>query len=119
MNITDPEMAEKMRRALKIGDDLFNLDDIEAGLKSGELQGHVEGDTWAITQVHQWPRKKAVNVLFVVGSLDNSLKMEEKVTQFAREQGATLLTAVGRGGWWQVRTPGWKIVGNLYSKVIK
>ena len=118
MKITDPVMADKMRRALKIGDDLFNLEDIEAGLASGDLQGHVEGDTWAITQVHQWPRKKAVNVLFVVGSLENSLKIETKVSEWAKEQGATLLTAVGRGGWWQHKTPGWKVVGNLYSKVI-
>jgi hypothetical protein len=107
-----------MRRALKRGDDLFSLDDIEAGLMSGDLQGHVEGDTWAITQIHQWPRKKAVNVLFVVGSLQNSLKLEAKVETWAKEQEATLLTAVGRGGWWQYRTPNWKIVGNLYSKVI-
>ena len=118
MNITDPAMADKMRRALKQGDDLFNLDDIEAGLTTGDLQGHVEGDTWAITQIHQWPRKKAVNVLFVVGSLDNSVKLENRIESWARDQNATLLTAVGRGGWWAFRTPGWKIVGNLYSKVI-
>ena len=118
MKIIDPIMADKMRRALKVGDDLYNLDDIEAGLASGDLQGHVEGDTWAITQIHQWPRKKAVNVLFVVGSLENSLKLEAKVEAWAKEQGATLLTAIGRGGWWSHRTPNWKIVGNLYSKVI-
>jgi len=118
MNITDPVMVDKMRRALKVGGDLFSLDDIESGLTSGDLQGHVEGDTWAITQVHQWPRKKAVNVLFVVGTLENSVKLENKLEAWAKEQGATLLTAVGRGGWWSFRTPGWKIVGNLYSKVI-
>ena len=118
MKITDPEMAEKMRRALKVGDDLFNLEDIEAGLASGVMQGHVEGDAWAVTQIHQWPRKKAVNILFVVGSLENSLKLEAKVEMFAKMQNATLLTAVGRNGWWQHKTPGWRIVGNLYSKVI-
>jgi len=118
MKITDPEMAKKMQRALRIGGCLYTLDDIEAGLQSGELQGHVEGDTWAITQVHQWPQRKAVNVLFVIGSLENSLKLEEKVESWAKSKDATLLTAIGRGGWWMHRTPGWKMVGNLYSKGI-
>jgi len=118
MNISDPIMAEKMHKALRIGGDLYNFDDVMADLQSGRMQGHVEGDTWAVTQVHQWPRRKAVNVLFVVGSLENSLKLEAKVEAWAKSIDAELLTAVGRGGWWQHRTPGWKIVGTLYSKDI-
>jgi len=107
-----------MARALKCGDNLYDLHDIDTALKQGHMQGHVEGDTWAVTQVQQFPKRKAVNVLFVVGSLENSLKLEAKVEAWAKDIGADLLMAVGRGGWWQFRTPGWRMIGTLYSKDI-
>jgi hypothetical protein len=118
MNIIDPVMLRKMARALKLGDNLYTLDDIEAQLATGNMQGHVEGDTWAITQVHDYPNRKAVNILFVVGTLENSLKLEAKVESWSKDIGADLLMAIGRGGWWQFRTPGWRMIGTLYSKDI-
>lgn len=116
ITIINPDMKKKMDRALRSGDGLYSLEDVEAGLKSGNMQSHVEGDTWAITQVQQWPRRKAVHVLFVVGTLENSVKLEAKVESWAKDIGADLITAIGRGGWWLHKTPGWRIVGTLYSK---
>jgi hypothetical protein len=118
MRITDPKMQKKFEKVLGMSNNLFNLEDIREGLQSGNMQSHAEGDTWAITQVHEWPRRKAVNILFVVGSLSNSLKLEQKIEAWAKEIGADLVTAVGRDGWWNKHTPGWKKVGTLYSKDI-
>jgi hypothetical protein len=109
-------MAAKMNEALKASGDVYDLIDIQDLLKDGMMQGHVEGDTWAITQVHDWPKKKSVNILYVVGSLENSIRLEGKITEWAKEIGADFITAVGRDGWWERRTPGWKKVGTLYSK---
>ena len=117
--ITDPFMAEKMKRALKIANNVYTLDDIMDHIKSGKMQGHVEGSTWAITQVHEFPRKKAVDILYVVGSLESSLKLENKIEHWARELGADLLTATGRSGWWDFRTLGWKRNGVVYAKELK
>ena len=116
--INNAEIMKKMERALKISGNLYRMEDILMEMEKGNLQGHVEGDTWAVTQVHIYPNRKAVNVLFAVGSLENSLKLEPKVEAWAKEQGATLLTATGRGGWWQHRTPGWRVVGTMYAKDI-
>lgn len=116
--VTDPAMLAKMLRALKLGDNLYTLDDIVEEMGKGNLQGHVEGDTWAVTQVHKFPNRKTVNVLYVVGSLENSIRLEAKVEEWAKSIGATLLTATGRGGWWQHRTPGWRITGTMYAKDI-
>ena len=118
MNITDPEMLRKMEKALRLGGNFYTLDDIQAGIMAGDLQGHVEGDTWAITQVQQYPQRKVVNVMFVVGSIPHAAKLEEKIGIWAKELGATLITATGRDGWWAHRTPGWKMMGALYSKDI-
>lgn len=116
MIITDKEMRKKMERALSIGGNLYSLDDIEKDLKDGKLQGHVEGDTWVLTQVHDWPQRRVVNILYVVGSMDNAVALEAKIEQWAEDVGASMLTAVGRDGWWDCRTPGWEKVGTLYSK---
>jgi hypothetical protein len=116
MKITDPVMQKKMNKALKINGDVFNLDDIRESLRIGKMQGHVEGDTWAITQVHEWPRKKSVNILYVIGSLENSIQLESKITEWAKGIGANFITAIGRDGWWKHRTSGWKKLGVLYSK---
>jgi len=116
--ITDPEMKKKMDRALSISGNLFTLDDIKEHLSDGRMQGHVEGDTWALTQIHDWPQRRTVNIMYVVGSVENSITLEAKIEEWAKKVGANLITAVGRDGWWERRTPGWKKVGVMYSKEI-
>jgi len=118
MIITDQAMLMKMERALRSGNDLYDLDDIQEKLIVGDMQSHVEGNTWAVTEVHDWPRRRSVNILFVVGYLGDSLRLEKKIIDWAKDIGADLITAIGRDGWWEYRTPGWKKMGTLYSKDI-
>ena len=117
MSIAD-KMLGRLARALKQAGDMFNLDDIQKALRLGTMQGHVENDTWAITQIHDWPRRRTANILFVVGDMEDALKLEAKIEEWALGVGANRITAVGRDGWWEFRTPGWKKVGTLYSKDI-
>ena len=118
MKITDPEMAKKMERALSLGLDLYDLDDIEKALVSGSLQAHTVGETLIITRIGVWPKRKSVDIQFVVGHLDEALKAEEEIINWAKLIGANLLTAIGRDGWWENHTAGWKKVGTLYAKEI-
>ena len=118
MKITDEAMERKMERALAASDNLFSMDDIDEHLREGKMQGHVEGDTWALTQVQDWPQRRAVNIMYVVGSIRDSVALEAKIEEWAKGVGANLITAVGRDGWWEFKTPGWKRVGTLYSKEI-
>ena len=116
MIIHDAFMLKRMERALKLGGDLFSLEDIAKELNEGTMLGHVENDTWAVTRVHDWPRKRSVDVLFVVGNLEGSLLLEKKIADWAKSQNASLITATGRDGWWKYRVDGWKKTGTLYSK---
>jgi hypothetical protein len=111
-------MLKKMARALRQADDMYDLGDIEIGLKTGNMQGHVEGNTWAITQVHDYPKKRTVNILFVIGELEDSVKLEAKIEEWAKSVDADLITAIGRDGWWEHRVPGWRKLGTLYAKDI-
>jgi hypothetical protein len=116
MKVTDPKMLEKMKKALTSSGDLFTLGDIAEHLKDGRMQGHVEGNTWAITQIHRWPNKISVNILYVVGNIEESVQLEQKISKWAKDMGADFITAIGRDGWWEHRLPGWDKVGILYSK---
>ena len=118
MIITDEAMRKKMDRALALGGNLFTIDDIDEYLIRGKMQGHVEGNTWALTQVHDWPRRRDVNILYVAGFMEDAVALEAKIEKWAKSIGAKAITAVGRDGWWEWRTPGWKKVGTLYSKGI-
>ena len=114
--ITDPLMVKRMTKALEMAGNVYTLDDVIDQVKKGSLQGHVDGDTWAITQVQDFPRKKVVDILYVIGYLDDSLRMEKKIEDWAKGLGASMLTAAGREGWWNFRTPGWKQTGTMYAK---
>lgn len=118
MIIIQEKMVLKVARALNQANNIYSLEDIDNALRNGDMQSHAFGDTWGVTQVHQWPQRKAVNILFVVGNLSGSLMLEGKIERWAKSIGADLMTAVGREGWWEHRTSGWKKTGVLYSKDI-
>ena len=112
------DMVVKMDRALRSGGYLYDMDDIAAAIFNGSMQGHVEGQTWGITQVHEWPKKKSVNILFIVGDLREAMVLEKRIEEWARSIRASVITAIGRDGWWEHRTPGWQKIGTMYSKDI-
>jgi hypothetical protein len=118
MIIPDPKMVAKMNKAIALGGNLFSIEDIFEYLKDGRMQSHAEGDTWVITQIHDWPRKRSVNLLYTVGNIKEASKLEEKITIWAKSIGADTITAIGGDGWWKYRLPNWKKVGTLYSKDI-
>lgn len=112
-------MLKRMQRALKLGGDIYTLDDIGEEMHKGNMQGHVENGTWAVTRIHDWPQKRTVDIVFVVGNLEDSLELEGKVCNWAKDIGADMVTATGREGWWKYHTPGWNKMGVLYAKELK
>lgn len=118
MRILDPAMAKKMERALRQGQNLHDIDDIGNALMTGHMQAHTIGETLAITQVNDWPHRRSVNILYVVGNLDEAVAMDEHLTEWAKGVGANLITFTGRDGWWKFNHTGWKKVGVKYAKEI-
>jgi len=118
MNAIDPKMRAKVKKALACANNTYDFDDIMNCLRQGTMQGHVVGDTWALTQVHDWPQRRSVNIMFVIGDMKDLPELEQKVTQWAKDNGADLITAMGRDGWQSMMHDGWKAVGTLYSKDI-
>lgn len=108
--------AEAAERALKKQGGFFILADIMEGVKTGEFQSHANGDSWAITRIARYPRKTALEIVFMIGEAEELKALEEEVVKFARDHGATIGYAIGRKGYTDKAFPGWKMVAALFIK---
>lgn len=114
--VTDYKMREKLEKVLQMSGDLYTLDDIVALIKEGKMQGFTNGDSWVITQVNDFPRRKVLEIAFVIGYVGDAIGALPEIYEYARKVGATRVTAFGRDGWWGYHQPGWNRVGTMYAK---
>jgi hypothetical protein len=114
--ITRADMRLKVERALHDGGDLYTFDDIMALIKEGKMQSFTCGDTWIVTQVNEFPRKKVLEIALVVGNIWEAIEFLPEIYDYARQVGATRVTGFGRDGWWEHHDAGWKKVGTMYAK---
>lgn len=117
MNITDEKMRAKFERALRMSGDLYTFDDIMDNILDGRMQSFVQGDTWIITQVNEFPRRKVVNILLVVGHIGDAIQALQQIHEFAQRIDATMImAALARDGWEAYKQPGWKCIGRVYTR---
>jgi hypothetical protein len=114
-------MERKMQRWLRDMNHLYTPDDIMEEIEKGTLQSHTFGNTWVITAVHEWPRRKSVHIDLVVGTLEDAIAAEPQVCAWARSIGADLITGSGRPGWnfYRDYVDGWRMNGYQYSKDLR
>ena len=109
----------KLARALKLAGDLYTVQDILAEIADSKMQSFVEGNTWAITEVHTFPNKKVLDITYVVGDLEDAEKLHDRVIEFAKSIDASLVRAFGRIGWEKhAINNGWLLAGQTYHKEI-
>ena len=105
----------KLKRVLARAGDLYTLDDIRTELAGNTMQSFVEGESVAITRIAIYPRAKVVEVLAVVGKLDEARILHDRILIFASEVGARVIQAYGRYGWLHdAQRRGWKIIAENY-----
>ena len=105
----------KLERVLSRMGDLYRVSDILEAISARRMQSFVEGESIAITRIASYPRAKAVEVLAVVGSLDDARVLHDRVLEFAAREGATAIIAYGRPGWADdARRRGWKVKAKNY-----
>ena len=105
----------KLKRVLARMGDLYTLNDILSALAKNEMQSFVEGESVALTRIAIYPRAKVVEVLAVVGKLDEARILHDRILIFASEVGARVIQAYGRQGWLHdAQRRGWKIIAENY-----
>lgn len=92
-------MEEKLQRAFAEMGHTHDLEDIVALVREGAMQSFVVRDTWAVTQILDFPKKRVLEVVLIVGNLDAVEEVFEQVFAFAKEQACDFVRAFGRGGW--------------------
>ena len=73
----------KLKRVLARAGDLYTVQDILDELDANKMQSFVEGESVAITRIALYPRCKVVEVLAVVGKVDEARVLHDRVLIFA------------------------------------
>lgn len=95
----------------------YTLQDVLDCIAAGTMQSFGKGDTWVVTQIHAFPRKKVLEIFLVIGDLADAQALEPEVEAFARAQGVSSLTTWGtRDGWGRIRTKGWEDLGHVFER---
>jgi hypothetical protein len=113
-------MTDRMVQLQKALDQMGNthsLEDILALIDSGEMQSFAQGDTWAVTQIVDFPRKRILELFLIVGDLKDFRGLYNLILAFAEEQGCALLRGYGRFGWEPyAKANGWANGARIYLK---
>jgi len=94
--------------ALKHTHGTHTFDDIVAGCYTGRFR--LWSRKWAcvVTEIHDYPQKRAVNIFLAGGDLDVIRDGMPDVAEYAKAIGATELTMTGRSGWLRaLASQGW------------
>lgn len=99
----------KMARVLDRMGGLYTLNDILTRIADGRMQSFVVNNSWAITEVQDFPRARQLQLVAYVGDLADVDALHEKILAYADEVNASLLSTYGRMGW--LREGSWQRLG--------
>lgn len=110
-----PFYHRKLERALAHSGGLYSLGDILEGIDNGTMQSWVEGNSWAITQISIYPRRRLLEIVAAIGDLGDCRILHGRILAFAKEVKVDLVAAYGRRGWARdAERNGWKIKTTSY-----
>jgi hypothetical protein len=103
------ELQRRLKKALAVGGNTHEPEDVAAAVERGEMQAWVNGDSLVITEVVHYPRVSVVNIVIAVGKLSEVMALQPAIEGFAREHKCQALRMEGRKGWERVLPHhGWK-----------
>lgn len=111
MNVLAPHpYVKKLERVLDRMGSLYTTQDILSEVRAGRMQMFAERDSIAVTKIVNFPRAKVVEIMAVVGNLDDLRQLHDRILIFAAEIGASVIQAYGRKGWLEdAYRRGWRV----------
>ena len=112
---------QKLARVLDHMGSTYLVSDILTAISDGKMQSHVVNNSWAITQVQDFPRARQLQLLAMVGDLADLDPMHDKILAYANAANVSLLATHGRLGWLRegsFKRLGWRLKARsqLYQK---
>ncbi len=74
---------------------LYTFDDIMDLIHQGKMQSFAVGDSWAVTQIAEFPRKKVLDIVFMIGNFPELQRMEADAIKYAIENNCDMVMANG------------------------
>ena len=110
-----PLYHRKLQRALDRQGGLYALSDILEQIADGRMQSWVHNNSWAVTQISIYPRRRLLDIVAVVGDLGDCRILHAKLVKFANEMDVDLIASYGRRGWARLgQSLGWKVLSESY-----
>lgn len=112
-------VKQKLDRALAISGNAYTFEDILHEIHEGRMQSFAEGESWAVTQIVDFPRKRYVEIVFAIGNLDELKTIYPRIEDFAKAHMADGLRAFGRPGWmrqFNIDKHGWAETTRVYVR---
>jgi hypothetical protein len=109
----------KLARALDRMGGIYHVSDVLKAISEDRMQGFADGDSWAVTQVVDYPRARVMDVLAVVGDLGACRRLHDRILEYAARNDITFVQAYGRRGWMpDAKSHGWRVktTSFLYQK---
>lgn len=97
---------------------LYDFEDILTAIENGEMQSFTDGDTWIVTRISTYPRKRVMEILVAVGDYEGVLRLQPEVVALAREHQCDILWTIARSGWERLMTPGWDKTAAVYVRAL-
>lgn len=117
MNQHITPLPADVNRILEAQGGFYLFSDIVEAVRNGRMQSFTCNDSWAVVQTIDYPRKRVVNVVFVMGHMQDMEVLESEVIGWARDIGAVMLTTDARSGWSdRAKKRGWKKVSANFVK---
>lgn len=110
-------LSSGIEAALEYSGGTHTLRDVLEALTKDVLQFWPGRNSFLITELEQYPRKKNCHIFLAGGNLTELEEMLPKVEDWAREQGCSAMTLTGRKGWTRSFLPGagyevkWTVMG--------
>ena len=100
---------QKLARVLERMGGTYTLNDILTAIAAGKMQSFVVNNSWAITQIQDFPRARQLQLIAMVGDLADVDALHAALVTYADEVNAGLLSTYGRRGW--LREGSWERLG--------
>lgn len=111
---------EKAEKALADMGGFWTVADVLAAIEVGDMQSFTSHDeeAWLVTHVCDFPQKRVLDVVLLVGEEKHLEELEETATQYAIEVGAEAILGTGRKGWMPRAKGEWRVLSINYYKEV-
>jgi hypothetical protein len=107
--LSSEEKRARLQKALDYGGNTHTLQDVIDLVRSGQAQFWENGDGAVVTELHEYPRLKAVSFWLMSGTIPDCMALEDDILAWAKAEGCTMAVSVGRRGWGRVAYhTGWR-----------